>query len=392
MKRTKFVVAALAAALAASTVGSLGSADAQSSVRGVTSSTIKVGGLGYAAFYSDAGQAAKARFDEANQNGEIPGGRKIDYVGFSDDKTTAATRTCRRAGAWSRSRACSASCPWSRRRSRPVRTSTSRRCPRSAGASRPAYCDPSNKYVFGFTGCLVPNPPTYPGNTWGELVDQQLKSQGEGGAKGKTAAVIAENNDSGKQGVEVITATAKAVGMKVVYQQASMPPLPATVTDYSPYVQAIMTSNSDQPPDVVFLVVGQNNVFGLGKALTQAGYTGIQTNAVSYAPQLTKLADTWSAFTQFATPESTAPNMQKVVQTLNDAGIATADIGQPALAGYFSADMFVQILKKVGKNLTPEAVPEGGGEVQVRDPRRRRTDLLPGELQGRSAVRRARDQ
>ncbi len=29
-------------------------------------------------------------------------------------------------------------------------------------------------------------------------------------------------------------------------------------------------------------------------------------------------------------------------------------MGQPGLAGYFSADMFVQILKKVGKDLTPE--------------------------------------
>ncbi len=241
----------------------------------------------------------RARFDEANQNGEIPGGRKIDYVGFSDDKTTPDADLSEGRGLVEQQGVFGVV---------PVVTATlqagayfnQQKVPTIGWGIAPAFCDPSNKYVFGFTGCLVPNPPTYPGNTWGELVDQQLKSQGKGGARGKTAAVIAENNDSGKQGVEVISATAKAVGMKVVYQQASMPPLPATVTDYSPYVQAIMTSDNDQPPDVVFLVVGQNNVFGLGKALTQAGYKGIQTNAVSYAPQLTKLANTWSAFTQFA--------------------------------------------------------------------------------------------
>ena len=141
--------------------------------------------------------------------------------------------------------------------------------------------------------------------------------------------------------------------MKVVYQEATTPPPPATVTDYSPYVQALMTSNSGQPPDVIFLVVAQSNVLGLGRALAQAGFKGIQTNAVSYAPQLTSLANGWSAFTQFATPESTNANMQQIVTKLHAAGIA--DIGQAALGGYFSADMFVQALKKVGKNLTPEA-------------------------------------
>jgi hypothetical protein len=185
------------------------------------------------------------------------------------------------------------------------------------------------------------------------LVNQQLKAQGKGGAKGKTAAVISENNDSGKIGVQVIAATAEAVGMKVVYQEASVTPPPATVGDYSPYVQAIMTSNGGQPPDVAFVVTAAANAVGLGRALGQAGYKGIITNAVGYAPQLTTLANGWSAFTQFATPESTDPNMQKVVQTLNAGGIT--QIGQPALAGYFAADMFVAILKKVGKNLTPES-------------------------------------
>ena len=91
MKRSrKVAVAALvAAALALALVPVAGSAGAQSSARGVTSSEIKVGGLGYAAFYADAGKAAKARFDAANSSGEIPGGRKINYVGFADDGSTA---------------------------------------------------------------------------------------------------------------------------------------------------------------------------------------------------------------------------------------------------------------------------------------------------------------
>ena len=87
MKHSKKVVVAtiVAAALALALVPVAGSAGAQSSVRGVTSTEIKVEGLGYAAFYADAGKAAKVRFDEANSSGEIPGGRKINYLGFQDD-------------------------------------------------------------------------------------------------------------------------------------------------------------------------------------------------------------------------------------------------------------------------------------------------------------------
>ncbi|MFA5885867.1 MAG: ABC transporter substrate-binding protein [Acidimicrobiia bacterium] len=356
MKRTRkaIVVAVAAATVALASVAAAGtSAGAQSSVRGVTDSEIKVGGLGYSAFYESAGLAAKARFEQANKNGEIPGGRKINYIGFSDDKSTADVNLSEGRRLVDQEKVFAV-----------VPTITpflqagtyfnQQKVPTLGWGISAAFCDPANKYIFGFTGCLVPNPPTYPGNTWGELVNKQLQAQGKGGAKGKAAAVIADNNDSGKSGVEVISATAEAVGMKVTYRQAALPPPPATVTDYSPYVQAIMTSNGGQPPDVVFLVVAQSNVFGLGRALAQAGFKGIQTNAVSYAPQLTSLANGWSAFTQFATPESSSTNMQKIVATLNAGGIETKDIGQPALGGYFAADQFVQILKKVGKNLTPE--------------------------------------
>lgn len=370
MKRTKqVVVAAIAAAtVALSTVAVTGTAGAQSSVRGVTSTEIKVSGLGYSAFYSPAGQAAKARFDAANKNGEIPGGRKINYVGFADDKSSADTnlqegrRLVDQEGVF-------AVVPTVTPFLQAGSYFQQQKVPTIGWGISSAFCDPSIKYVFGFTGCLVPNPPKYVGNTWGELVNAQLKAQGKGGAKGKTAAVIADNNDSGKSGIQSIGATAEAVGMKLVYQQASLPAPPATVTDYSPYVQALMTSNGGQPPDVIFLVVAQSNVFGLGRALNQAGFKGIQTNAVSYAPQLTGLATGWSAFTQFATPESPAPNMAKIVSTLNAGGIATTDIGQPALAGYYAADMFVGILKKVGKNLTPDAFQKAAAKFtyQVED-------------------------
>ena len=55
----------------------------------------------------------------------------------------------------------------------------------------------------------------------------------------------------------------------------------------------------------------------------------------------------------FATTESPLPAMAKIVALLHAAGVT--NIGQPELAAYYSADMFVQILKKVGPDLTPQA-------------------------------------
>jgi len=352
--RNAAVAAVAVGAIALSGVAGTGTAGAQSSVRGVTSTEIKVGGLGPLANFAAAGPAAKARFDVANKNGEIPGGRKINYIGWSDDKSLPDTNLTETRTLVDQQQVF-AVVPAITPAFQGGTYLNQQKVPAVGWGVSAPFCDPTNKYIFGFTGCLVPNPPVYPGNTWGELVDAQFKAQGvKTGAKGKTAAVISENNDGGKTGNEVIVATAEAVGMKIVYAEASVPAAPAVISDYTPFVQALMASNGGQPPDVIFIVTSSGPVFGLSRALTQAGFKGVSTNAVLYAPQVISLGTGWSVFTGFATPESPAPEMKTVVATLNAGGIATADIGQPALAGYFAADQFIAILKKVGKNLTPE--------------------------------------
>ena len=355
MKRTSTVlVAALAAATVAfASLAVVGTAGAQTSVRGVTDTEIKVGGLGHAAFYEEAGKAAKARFDLANKNGEIPGGRKINYIGFTDDKASGDVNLSEARRLVTEEQVFAINPVMSPAFQAAGTFVNQSKVPTLGWGISSAFCESANKYIFGFTGCLVPNPPTYPGNTWGELINQYYLGKGvTTGAKGKTAAIIGDNNDSGKTGVEVIGATAEALGMKVVYQEAALPAPPATVSDFTPYVQSLMTSNGGKQPDVVFLVVAPSNVYGLGPALSQAGFTGVDTNAVGYVPALASLTKGWQAFTQFATPESTSSEMAAINSTLKAAGLAT--VGQPGLAGYFSADQFVQILKKVGKNLTPE--------------------------------------
>ena len=107
-----------------------------------------------------------------------------------------------------------------------------------------------------------------------------MKKTFNGDTKGKTAAVISEDNDSGKAGAKVISASARAGGFKVVYDKNPVPPPPAVVSDYTPFANDIMASNNGKPPDVVFVVTAVTNVTGIQNKLLELGYQGKLTNAV----------------------------------------------------------------------------------------------------------------
>jgi hypothetical protein len=112
-----------------------------------------------------------------------------------------------------------------------------------------------------------------------------------------------------------------------------------------------MSSNNGKPPDVVFLTLAVNNVTGLQNKLLELGYQGVLTNAVGYdraRPQNghervhpVQRASQRSRATPRCSRSSTSPGGQ--ARSAPDAAGAR---------GYLSADMFIQMLKKTGKNLT----------------------------------------
>jgi hypothetical protein len=84
---------------------------------------------------------------------------------------------------------------------------------------------------------------------------------------------------------------------------------PTPLSDYTPYVQAMLTSNSGKAPDVAYLVATYASVQGLSKGLRQAGFNGVIVNPTTYAPRIVAAANTLEVYTQWATPEprATAP-------------------------------------------------------------------------------------
>ena len=354
-------IVGVSAAVAALASMGVANARVQADARGVTSNSITVGGLGAATFYSDSAQGAQARFAEENNKGGVLG-RKINFVGFRDDKSDPNTDLAQAKQLVQQDQVL-AILPTITPVLQSAQFLAQQHVPFFGWGISTGFC--KNPYAFGFTGCIVPpTPVNWSGTTWGALIDRQIKAAGDPkGAKGKTAAVISEDNDSGKTGYQVIAASARSVGMKVVYAKNPVPAPPATVGDYSPFVSAILTADNGKPPDVFFDVTSPLNVLGLDSALVAAGFKGIDTNAVDYDPRLVASSKGQTAFTQFDLPEDTAnPAMQKVVTSIK-AGNGGKTITQPELAGYFSADMFIQALKKAGKNLTPETLAKAAGSM-----------------------------
>ncbi len=368
MRRTKLaaLAAAAAAVVALASVGVAG-ADAPRQNTGITDDEITVAGLGpnnpYKQFGGDSG--AMARFKVENDNGGV-NGRTINYLGWTDDGNSADTnlqetrRLIQQEGV---AALVPVMTPWF---VEGANFAEQQGIPSFGWGIAPGFCE--TEFAFGFSGCLVPAPPVkIASNTWGSLIDEYFQSQGEEqGAEGKTAAVIAEDNDSGKSGVKVIAATAKAVDMDVVYEEASMPAAEGgtPVSDFSPYINDIMTSADGGPPDVVFAVISQNNLLGFAPALDAAGFEGMQTNAVLYSPLAAATIKDDFVLTQFATPEAadTTPAVQEFLDAMEE--VAPGEpINQPAIAGYIAADMFIQALKKAGKNPTPESIQKAAAKM-----------------------------
>jgi branched-chain amino acid transport system substrate-binding protein len=351
VKRHKLVgaLAVLALVIATSGVAVAGtSARPAGQTRGVTDDTITVGGLGYAAFYQDSAVGAQARFDKANNGNEIPGGRKINFLGFRDDGSDQ-NKNLDEGRKLVQDDQVFAVVPVSTPFLGASDFFAQNKVPFIGWGIASGFCE--NPFGFGFSGCLTPEDPKTAASTWGDLIK---KGNFNDNAKGKTAAVITEDNDSGASGLRTISTSAKAAGFKVVYSKNPVPPAPATVSDYTPFANEIMSSNNGRPPDVVFLTMAVNNVTGLQNKLLELGYQGVLTNPVGYDPRLATGFVGSSVFIQFNAFESAQEGNTAMQRIIEEVRAVKSDqmLTQPVLAGYLSADMFVQMLKKTGKNLT----------------------------------------
>src|SRR6266542_5640008 len=184
VKRNKLVGATvvLALVLAMSSMSAASSSGRPDRpTRGVTDTTITLGGLGYAGFYQDSAVGAQARFDKANNNNEIPGGRKINFLGFRDDGSDQ-NKDLDEGRKLVQDDQIFAAVPVITPFLGASDFFAQNKTPFIGWGISSGFCE--NPFCFGFSGCLTPEDPKSAASTWGEM----MKKTFNGDTKGKTAA------------------------------------------------------------------------------------------------------------------------------------------------------------------------------------------------------------
>jgi ABC-type branched-subunit amino acid transport system substrate-binding protein len=185
------------------------------------------------------------------------------------------------------------------------------------------------------------------------LLTQYLSATGNTKTPGKVkAAFIGVDVPVGATAVKATAATAKTVGIKVVYTGSSMPVF--GVTSYAPYAQALIASGAN----VVYELLDGPNSVGLAAGLKSAGFKGQIVNSLTYYPgQLASQPNEASALSGvyvsdiFPANENNTPAVEQALKDLKAVG-QPPYLNSGTSTGYWSAIMLEQMLaatlKRVG--------------------------------------------
>lgn len=313
---------------------------------------LKIASIAYSTYFGDLAVGVKTRLADANANNDVPG-YKFDYLGLINDQyttpgTVAAYRQAKEQDGVFAVVGAGSPAP-------PTDYINSNQLPTVDGAGESdAFCThgaTTQWYAFAVVGCAGS------GNTSYYLNLGQPSAAYLGSASGKSVACVGEDFPNGEANMKKLCGSMEAAGFKVALTTAAIPAPPTVVSDYSPYVQKIMTANGGKPVDAVAEGTDPGVGIGLAQALQRAGYKGLIIGGLGYSPALTqgfKGVTQWSNFAA-PIPGTTNAQLQKIIADLVKGGTPASKISTFDIEGWAAADMFVQIAKKAGANLTAQS-------------------------------------
>jgi branched-chain amino acid transport system substrate-binding protein len=300
-------------------------------VRGVTRTTVMVGGLvpaDPAAAGADLG--AKARFARA---GRI-GGRTIEYLGAANSAdTTAVARLTSDAFAVVPAIDLSDAAQTLARAGIPF-----------VGTATSATWH-GNRYAFGITGSGVSERGRSPNPAWGRQLSALL-----GGSQGKTVAIVTDqpaavpSASSSTPRPAVLQDAGFTVATPIVLRD------PPSMSDVTAVAQTLMTQN----PAAVLVLTPESTVVALEQQLAALGFVGtVATEDALYSPNAPAPGAGVTVLVTIAPLESRTAALRQMVDDIR--AIDSAAAITPAMVdGYFAADFLVRVLRRVGRRLTVE--------------------------------------
>jgi branched-chain amino acid transport system substrate-binding protein len=369
---TVMITALAALPLAACGSSSTSSSGSGTPVRGVTDTTITIGGVSdltspQGAVFPGADLGAKARFARANREGAI-NGRTINFISTVDDGTNP-TKNSTVVKDLVLSKGIFALAPVVTISLTPQTSDflAKEKVPFFGWGVQPGFC--SNDYGYGFNGCLI-------GSAFDNVsvlgpTADLLKLK-----PGATVAIIEGDSGAGQAALRQLPAVAAALGLKIVYLKAAIPDATPT-TDWGPLAKQLLTSNNGGPPDAIHADGLLPQATGLSAALKAGGFTGPIINYSTYVPGLPASNANFAqavngVYTnvQFGPQEQSGPAIQQMLSDLSAIG-APPVISLGVATSYWSADMLISMLKATGRNLTPatfQAKVNGGSYTYTPNP------------------------
>jgi hypothetical protein len=333
------MMAALTTAPAASAAAS--AATTTPTVRGVTRTIVTVGGLvGADPIAKDADLGATARFERAKRQGRV-GGRTVNYLG-ARSTTDPASLTGLVDAAFAVVPALGIS---------QDATALAREAVPFVGvAGSPEWF--GNRWGFGITGAALSSASTTASPAWGVQLRALL-----GGSRAKTVVVVSDGDALGAVRAAATNAALRDAGFRVL----------PTVTLSAPPVDAAAVARAlvapVPPPTAVVLVATDPVSLGVAQQLAALGYTGtVGVGDAFYAPAAPAIAAGLTVLVPIAPLEADTPALRRMVADVRAVDPA-AVISPTVVEAYYSADFFLEVLRKVGRGLTAKrflAVANGG--------------------------------
>jgi ABC-type branched-subunit amino acid transport system substrate-binding protein len=321
---------------------------ATNETRGITDTSITVEGLAYltspgGVSMTGVDVGAKVRFDAANDAGGI-NGRKIVFRGVLDDAQDS-SRDLAQSKVLAEQDNAFAAVPVVTSASAYAGTFCSQKVPFFGWGTNNGFC--GSAVGFGITGCNYNV--SVPANNLAGLVNSMFPA---GTPTNHTIAIIGQDIDSSRAAVTALKDDAQAGGLKVVYASSSDIP-ESGITDATALVNTLMTANAGSPPDVVYYITDFGSTLKLIQALGADGFKGKNLSPI-YDPALTGIKQldgmyaTGSWLSGIDTENAAANQMvADFKKYAPDQRISIA-----ALAGYWSADLFVAAATAAGRDLT----------------------------------------
>jgi len=323
-----------------------GSAGASES-RGFDGTTVRVAGVGSAANFAEADIGARARFERANETDELDGIR-IEYVEFADDALDPAKATAEIRRLVTQEQVFAIVPNFSAMN--PGEYLNEQHVPYVGPGYDDTYCttEPSESiYGFGVNGCIVPSDPPKLPDYYNALYSYVSEKTGE---DEPSIALFGGDSQTSSDAVQHAAVSAVGAGFDVVYSEGVVP---ATTSDYSPYVQDWLSTDDGDEPDAMDCLLAVQ-CLDIWAAVEAAGYEGTFETPLYSDLLIEPLAGTVTRASFNPAPNDGLTQMQEDLEAVEPGTV----VSTTNVLAYFAADMFIQALAKVGADVTPESVQE----------------------------------